>query len=65
LNEQVDKDASILIAQFGEGSLQEARKLAREERLGRMQTGNRPLGHWEAVCRAVARRLNRVVDERR
>lgn len=63
MSEQVDKDASILIAQFGEGALEEARKLAREERLGRMQSGNRQFGHWEAVCRAVARRMNRVVHE--
>jgi hypothetical protein len=65
LSEQVEKDASKLIAWFGEGALDEARRLAREERFGQMQTGNRPPGHWEAVCHAIARRTNRVVDVQR
>jgi hypothetical protein len=62
LSEQVEKDASNLIAQFGEGALDEARRLALEERLGQMLTGNRPPGHWEAVRHAIARRVNRAIE---
>jgi hypothetical protein len=32
---------------------------AREERLGHVIDGNRPLGHWDRVRREIARRTGR------
>ncbi len=59
MTEQVERDAGDLIAQFGDGAYEEARKRARQERLGQ---SNRPPGHRDAVCRALARRTGRIID---
>jgi hypothetical protein len=59
MTEQIERDASDLISQFGAGAYEEARKRARQQQLGQ---SNRSPGHWEAVCRAVARRTGRIIE---
>ncbi len=60
--EKVERDATELIATYGDGAYEEARSRSLAGRLGPILTDNRSSDHWDAVRRAIARRTNRVVD---
>jgi hypothetical protein len=57
----VAADADALIASFGDSGYEEARTRAREERLGKELTGNRPPGHWQKVRLEIARRTGKQI----
>jgi hypothetical protein len=57
----VAADADALIASYGDGGYEEARSRARQERLGRELTGNRPAGHWQKVRLEIARRAKKEI----
>lgn len=58
--ELVVADAEALIASLGDGAYEEARKRAREQRIGQVIEANRPDGHWDRVRREIVRRIGRV-----
>ncbi len=62
MTQEVERDASDLMTQFGVGAYEEARKRARQQRLGQ---SDRPPEHWDAVCKAIARRTGRIIESAR
>lgn len=51
--ELVEHDAHVLIGRHGAAAYYSARKLADDERNGRLVEIDRPLGHWSKVRRRI------------
>lgn len=56
---RVASDADALIAGFGDGAYEEARRRSIDERRGAIFDGNRSKGHWDRVRREIGRRMDR------
>lgn len=51
--ELVEHDAHVLMGRHGAAAFYSARKLADDERQGRLVEIDRPLGHWSRVRRRI------------
>lgn len=55
----VASDVDALIAGFGDGAYEEARRRSIDEQRGAIFDGNRNEGHWNRVRREISRRMDR------